>query len=123
MSFLDVVFWEPRNGEEKEHDAMMDRWFAFVQEHHDELFPEWLSVRFYKDVDRDSGEHTGRFVILFEYDSHEGFLAYKKRRDGYPGPYQPYLEVDPVQFFQNDTKYLQWWMPEKKAKWMNWTKS
>ena len=103
MSFFEVETWTVQEGCQADHDVMIRRWFAYLRAHHDEMFPEWKSARYFRQVDRATGEPTGRYVMLFEYHSHEGFLAYKERRKDWSGPYAEYKEVDPYRFFEIET--------------------
>jgi hypothetical protein len=121
MSFFEVETWKPKPGHQDEHHEMIRRWFSFVSEHHDELFPEWRSARYYRHVDRQTGEPTGRYVMVFEYCSHEGFVAYKERRQDWAGPYAAYKEVDPYQFFELETVTQAYWEPQELDLWLDFT--
>jgi hypothetical protein len=61
--------------------------------------------------------------MLFEYVSHEGFLAYKERRKDWSGPYEAYKAVDPYQFFDLETVTEQYWMPEEQDLWLDFSES
>ncbi len=121
MSFFKVETWVPKAGYQDQHDEMIRRWFAFLETHQQELFPEWKSARYFQDVDRQTGQPTGRYVMIFEYVSHEGFLAYKERRKDWSGPYAEYQKVDPYQFFELETVTEAYWIPNKEHFWLNFT--
>ena len=118
-SFFDVVCWTPLEGVQQQHDDIMRKWFAFVERHHDELFDEWVSAHYYRGVDRDTGEPTTRYMMVFEYSHRDGFLAYKERRKDYAGPYAAYLEIDPFIYFDMDTKIQEFWRPQELGLWLN----
>ena len=123
MSLFEVETWIPKEGCQEGHDDMIRRWFAFLVEHHDELFPEWKSVRYFRQVERNTSEPTGRYVMMFEYHSHEGFLAYKERRKDWSGPYAEYKKVDPYQrFFKLETVTVDHWLPHEESLWVDFTK-
>lgn len=119
MSFFEVETWIPKTGYQEQHDEMIRRWFAFLEKHQKELFPEWKSARYFQDVDRHTGEPTGRYVMIFEYVSHAGFLAYKERRKDWSGPYAEYKKVDPYQFFELETVTETYWIPSEEHLWLN----
>jgi hypothetical protein len=119
MSFFEVETWVPKPGVQAEHDEMVRRWSAFVREHQPELFPEWKSARYFRQVDRYTGQPTGRFVMMFEYISHPAFLAYKERRKEWSGPYAAYKEVDPYQFFDLETVTEAYWEPNDVGVWLD----
>jgi len=119
MSFLEVETWIPKHGYQEEHDDMIRRWFAYLEEHRDEMFPEWKSARYYKQVDRQTNKPTGRYVMMFEYYTHEGFLAYKERRQDWSGPYAEYKKVDPYQFFDLETVTEEYWTPNEENLWFD----
>ena len=118
MSFFAVETWIPRADKKVDHDEMIKRWFAFVKEHRQDMFQEWRSARYSREVDRQTGESTGRYMMIFEYASHEGFLAYKERRKDWSGPYAEYKEVDPYQFFELDTVTETFWVSEEQDLWL-----
>jgi hypothetical protein len=122
MSFFEVETWMVKKGCQADHDDVIRRWFAYLQEHHDEMFPEWTSARYFQQVDRYTGAPTGRYVMMFEYDSHEGFLAYKERRKDWSGPYAEYRQVDPYPFFERETVTEEYWVPEKENLWLDFTR-
>lgn len=121
MSLFEVETWRPKAGYEKEHDDMVRRWFAYVEAHHDEMFPEWKSARCFREVEKDTGEPTGRYMMIFEYHTHKGFLAYKDRRKDWSGPYAEYKKVDPYQFFDLETVTVTHWEPREKGLWLDFT--
>ncbi len=121
MSFFEVETWVPKPDRKVDHDEMIRTWFTFVESHKEELFSEWRSARYYREVARDTGQPTGRYVMVFEYVSHEGFLAYKERRKDWSGPYAEYKKVDPYQFFDLDTVTETCWMPEEQDRWLDFT--
>jgi hypothetical protein len=112
VNFVEVVTWEIREGSEAEHHEMMRTWFRFVRDNHPAMFAEWKGARYYRETNRD-GAPTGRYIMVFEFHTHEGYLAYKTRRAGYPGPYQAYEKVDPYQFFQEDRVRVRHWEPQE----------
>jgi len=119
MSFFAVETWISRADRKVDHDEMIRRWFAFVEAHQQEMFQEWRSARYYREVDRQTGEATGRYMMIFEYVSHEGFLAYKERRKDWSGPYTEYKKVDPYQFFELDTVTETFWESEEQERWLD----
>lgn len=121
MSFFEVETWKPKVGCEKDHDDMVRQWFVYVKAHHDEMFPEWKSARYFREVDRNTGEPTGRYMMIFEYHTHEGFLAYKDRRKDWSGPYAEYKKVDPYQFFDLETVMVTHWEPQEEDWWLDFT--
>jgi hypothetical protein len=122
-SFFDVVSWTPLEGFQEKHDDIMRHWFAFVETHHDELFPEWQAAHYFRGTDHDTGEPTNRFMMVFEYNHREGFLAYKERRKDYAGPYAEYLKTDPFIYFDMATKTQVFWQPHELSLWLDFTKA
>ena len=116
MSFLEFETWEIQEGKEEDHHEMIRAWFRFVQEHHADLFKEWKSARYYREVNRD-GQPTGRYVMLFEFHTREGHHAYKERRKDWSGPYTAYKAVDPYQFFKLETVTTKYWEPQEVGLW------
>ena len=53
MSFVEFERWEIKEGHQEDHHEMIRTWFKFVREHQPELFAEWKSARYYREVDRD----------------------------------------------------------------------
>jgi len=119
MAFFEFETWKPREGLTREHDEMVRRWFEFVKTHHDELFAEWRSARYFRLVDRHTGQPTGRYAMLFEYVDYAGFLAYKERRKDWAGPYAEYKKVDPYQFFEIETVTEDYWLPNEQERWLD----
>jgi hypothetical protein len=92
MSVFEVESWLVAEGKDKEHEEEMRRWLKWVKDHR-ELFPEWKSLRyFYKHI---AGNDSGRYLVIWEYESYSDFEAYKTRRKDYEGPYAEYKENDP----------------------------
>ncbi len=116
MSFIEFETWEIKEGNEAAHDEMIRRWFQYVKEHHAELFQEWKSARYYRQVDRD-GEPGGRYIMLFEFHTREGHHAYKERRKDWSGPYAEYKTVDPYQFFDLESVTTDYWEPQEEGLW------
>lgn len=98
---------------------MIRRWFAYLEAHHDDMFPEWKSARYFREVDRHTGQPTGRYIMTFEYHSHQGFLAYKERRKDWSGPYAEYKTVDPYRFFDLETVTEAYWEPHEEHLWLD----
>lgn len=119
MSFFEVETWLPLPDKKVDHNDMIRQWFDFLKANQKELFPEWKSARYYRQVERYSGQPTGRFIMMFEYVSHEGFLAYKERRKNWSGPYAAYKMVDPYQFFDLETVTEAYWEPEEQGLWLS----
>lgn len=121
-SIFEFETWRLRDDvEQADHDEMIRTWFAFVRDHKDELFQEWRSARYFREVDHDSGEPTGRFIMLFEYASPEARRAYKERRKDYAGPYQAYKAIDPYQYFDVEAVTLEHWEPLEEDLWLDFT--
>ncbi len=118
MSFIEFESWEIKSGHEEAHHQMIRDWFKFVQEHHPELFAEWKSARYYKQVSKE-GEATGRYIMMFEFYSREGFNVYKKRREGFTGPYEAYKQVDPYQFFVAGSVKIDYLTPQNEDLWFD----
>lgn len=119
MSFFALETWIPNPEHKVDHDEMIRRWFAYVREHKEQMFQEWKSARYYHETDRNTGNPTGRYMMIFEWVSHEGFLAYKERRKDWSGPYEEYKKVDPYQFFNLETVTETFWKPEEQALWLD----
>ena len=92
MAVFEVESWNIAEGKEKEHKEAMRKWLKWVNEHR-ELFKEWKSVRYF--VKTIAGEESGRHFVIWEYESLSDYEAYKKRRNGYKGPYEEYKKNDP----------------------------
>ena len=94
MRFYEYETWKLKEGVNiEEYDQMLRDWFQFLHDHKEELFQEWISAKYYKETDIE-GVPSGRYIMVFEYESLDGHHAYKKRRN-YKGPYAPYKLVEP----------------------------
>jgi hypothetical protein len=118
MSIVEVETWLIAPGNEEQHHEIIRRWAAFVQDHR-ELFEGWRSVRYYRQVAAPDGEPTGRYVMLFEYESMEARNAYKERRKDFQGPYAEYKKVDPYQFFDHSSVTVEHWEPQEEGIWFS----
>ncbi|MCA9999084.1 MAG: hypothetical protein KDE56_25145 [Anaerolineales bacterium] len=118
MSFIEFETWQIKEGNEAAHDEMIRQWFAFVRQHHAELFAEWKSARYFRQTDRD-GNPTGTYIMLFEFYSREAHHAYKERRKNWSGPYAAYKAVDPYQFFKLETVTTEYWEPQETEAWFS----
>jgi hypothetical protein len=116
MSFIEYETWTIKSGYQAEHDDMIRQWANFVRSHQQDLFPEWKSIRYYRQVSRD-GQPTGTYIMLFEYHSMEGHHAYKERRKDWSGPYAEYKTLDPYQFFNLESVTTEYWEPQEQALW------
>lgn len=118
MSFIEVESWEIAKGSETAHHEMIRKWFRYVKVHHAEMFAEWKSARYYRQVDRD-GRPTGRYIMMFEFYSVEGHHAYKERRKDWSGPYADYKRVDPYEFFDHASVKMDHWEPQEASFWLD----
>ncbi len=116
MSFIEYETWKIKPQFEEQHHDMIRRWFDFLTQHQAQLFPEWKSMRYYRQVSRE-GQPTGVYIMLFEYHSLEAHHAYKDRRKDWSGPYAAYKDVDPYQFFDHDTVTTKYWDTQETARW------
>jgi hypothetical protein len=118
-SVFEFEAWRVKPGVSQEsHDEIIRRWFAFVDEHREELFPEWRSTRYFRERNHASGEPTGRFIMLFEYESVEARARYKERRKNWDGPYEAYKAVDPYQaHFDLESVEEEIWEPREAQLW------
>ena len=116
MSIVEVETWLSADGKGGEHDEMIRSWVAFLQANQ-ELFEGWKSVRYYRQVGIPDGRPTGRYVMMFEYESMEARNAYKERRKDFTGPYAAYKEVDPYQFFDHDSVTVEAWETREEDLW------
>jgi hypothetical protein len=116
MSFIEYETWQIKPGFEDAHHDMIRQWFHFVIDHQETLFPEWKSIRYFRQIDRD-GQSVGKYIMLFEYHTLEGHHAYKERRKDWSGPYAEYKKVDPYQFFIIETVTTDYWEPQETALW------
>lgn len=120
MNFYELEIWQPKPGAEAAHDDALRAWFAYVKEYHAKLFPEWTAAHYFQEVLHNQDQATGRFGMLFGYDSYAGFRAYKERRKDYAGPYQDYLKIDPFIYFDMDTKTQEFWQSRELDLWLDW---
>jgi hypothetical protein len=116
MSFIEVESWEIAPGRETEHHEAIRKWFDYVRTHHGEMFAEWKSARYFRQVDRD-GRPTGRYIMLFEFHTVEGHHAYKERRKDWSGPYAEYKTVDPYELFNHASVRMEYWEPREVDRW------
>lgn len=116
MSFIEVESWEIKEGNEDAHHAMIREWFQYVKDNHADMFQEWKSARYYRQVDK-QGNPTGRYIMLFEFYTREGYHAYKERRKDWSGPYADYKRVDPYQYFDHDSVEVEFWEPREEDLW------
>ena len=123
MSFLEYETWRLKKDIDMEaYDKIIKDWFAFVVKNRQELFPEWVSAKYYRKTDRD-GNPNGLFVMMFEYESLEGHHAYKERRKDWDGPYEAYKAVDPYQeFFELDSVTTEYLQPQEVESWFDFSK-
>lgn len=118
-SVVEVETWTLRDDVDPvAHEDAIREWFAWVRERQPELFAEWKSVRYYRELDRERRTPTGRFIMLFEFRSLAARDAYKERRRNWDGPYAAYREVDPYRFFDHDSVTLEFWEPREEQLWM-----
>ena len=120
MRFLEYETWRLKKDIDMEaYDKIIKDWFAFVVKNRQELFPEWVSAKYYRKTDRD-GNPNGLFVMMFEYESLEGHHAYKERRKDWDGPYEAYKAVDPYQeFFELDSVTTEYLQPQEVECWFD----
>ena len=123
MRFLEYETWRLKKDIDMEaYDKIIKDWFAFVVKNRQELFPEWVSAKYYRNTDRD-GNPNGLFVMMFEYESLEGHHAYKERRKDWDGPYEAYKAVDPYQeFFELDSVTTEYLQPQEVESWFDFSK-
>ena len=123
MRFLEYETWRLKKDIDMEaYDKIIKDWFAFVVKNRQELFPEWVSAKYYRKTDRD-GNPNGLFVMMFEYESLEGHHAYKERRKDWDGPYEAYKAVDPYQeFFELDSVTTEYLQPQVVESWFDFSK-
>ena len=123
MRFLEYETWRVKKDIDMEaYDKIIKDWFAFVVKNRQELFPEWVSAKYYRKTDRD-GNPNGLFVMMFEYESLEGHHAYKERRKDWDGPYEAYKAVDPYQeFFELDSVTTEYLQPQEVESWFDFSK-
>ena len=123
MRFLEYETWRLKKDIDMEaYDKIIKDWFAVVVKNRQELFPEWVSAKYYRKTDRD-GNPNGLFVMMFEYESLEGHHAYKERRKDWDGPYEAYKAVDPYQeFFELDSVTTEYLQPQEVESWFDFSK-
>lgn len=123
MRFLEYETWRLKKDVDMDaYDKIIKDWFAFVINNRQELFPEWVSAKYYRKTDRD-GNPNGLFVMLFEYESLEGHHAYKERRKDWDGPYEAYKAVDPYQeFFELESVTTEYLQPQEVESWFDFSK-
>ena len=123
MRFLEYETWRLKKDIDMEaYDKIIKDWFAFVVKNRQELFPEWVSAKYYRKTDRD-GNPNGLFVMMFEYEALEGHHAYKERRKDWDGPYEAYKAVDPYQeFFELDSVTTEYLQPQEVESWFDFSK-
>ncbi|HJO39772.1 MAG: hypothetical protein QGF21_12615 [Vicinamibacterales bacterium] len=117
MAIFEVESWRVAEGQQAEHDAAMRQWLQWINDHR-ELFAEWKSVRYFNKYI--AGEGSGRYFVVWEYDSLTAFEAYKARRADYGGPYAEYRENDPYykDVFDHSTMTMEVWNDVDRALWM-----
>lgn len=115
MSFIEVESWEIAEGNEADHHESIRRWFAYVREHHADMFAEWKSTRYFRQLNAD-GQPTGRYIMMFEFYTHEGRDAYKVRRRTWDS-YADYRADDPYHLFKADSIQTEYWEPQEQELW------
>ena len=117
MRFLEYETWRLKKDIDMEaYDKIIKDWFAFVVKNRQELFPEWVSAKYYRNP-------NGLFVMMFEYESLEGHHAYKERRKDWDGPYEAYKAVDPYQeFFELESVTTEYLQPQEVESWFDFSK-
>lgn len=123
MRFLEYETWVLKKDINlDDYDQIIRDWFEFLKENKKALFDEWISAKYYRMTDRE-GNPTGKFVMIFEYESLEGHHAYKDRRKDWDGPYEAYKKVDPYQeFFDLETVTTEYMQPQATECWFNYDK-
>lgn len=117
MSIFEAESWHPISGKEDEHDAAMANFLKWVAAHRD-LFKEWKSLRYYEKYI--AGANSGRFFIVWEYESLAAFEEYKKRRHDYSGPYAEYKKNDPYHLgvMDHSTMEVEIWHEAAREHWL-----
>ncbi len=117
MAVFEAESWQIAKGKEKEHKKALRQWFKWVRAHR-ELFSEWKSVRYF--VKTVAGEESGRYFIIWEYDSLADYEAYKKRRADYKGPYEEYKKNDPyyMDLFIHSGMKVEFWQDMERDLWI-----
>lgn len=117
MAVFEVESWKIAEGKEEKHKKALRQWLKWVRDHR-ELFKEWKSVRYF--VKKVAGEETGRYFIMWEYDSLANYEVYKKRRADYKGPYEEYKKNDPYYmglFIHSDMR-MEFWEDRERDLWI-----
>lgn len=117
MAIFEVETWLVKEGKEKEHQQEMRRWLQWVNDHR-ELFKEWKSVRFFNKYV--AGDESGRYLVMWEYESLSDFEQYKARRANYDGAYKEYKENDPYYkgVFIHDRMEMEFWKDVERDLWI-----
>ncbi len=118
MSIVELETWEIAGGSEEQHHELIRAWFRYVSDHHADLFAEWKSARYYRQLDHDE-RPTGRYIMLFEFRSPEGRRVYKARRGDFSGPYAEYKKADPYQVFDHSSVHEELWEPLETELWLD----
>lgn len=118
MGIVEFESWEIAEGSEELHHDMIRAWFRYVREHQPEMFQEWTSARYYRQLDENE-RPTSRYVMLFEFRSPDARRAYKERRKDFTGPYAEYKRVDPYQFFDHSSLHEELWEPHETELWLD----
>lgn len=121
MSFLEYETWTCHPGSDmKECDRMFVNWLDYVRDRQKDLFPEWISVKYYRHLNRD-GTPTGRYCAIFEYESAEAYDRYKKRRgpwDNLGKGFEDYSKISPCQtFFEVESHTSTYFEPQLEEAW------
>jgi hypothetical protein len=117
MSFIEVESWEIGAGNEEAHHESIRRWFAYVREHHADMFAEWKSTRYFRQLDAE-GHPTGRYIMMFEFYTRAGRDAYKVRRRTWDS-YVQYRNDDPYHLFQANSIRTEYWEPQEQELWFD----
>jgi hypothetical protein len=115
MSFIEVESWEIAEGNEEAHHESIRRWFAYVEQRYPEMFAEWKSTRYFRQVDT-AGNPTGRYIMMFEFYTLEGRDAYKIRRRTLDS-YAAYRADDPYHLFKEGSIRTEYWEPQEQGLW------
>ncbi len=117
MTIFEVETWKVKPGRETVHEEALRNWLKWVSEHR-ELFPEWLSVRYF--VKTIAGEESERHLVIWEYESLAKFEEYKARRGDYGGEYEEYKKNDPYYHgvFNHSTMKVEVWKDLERDLWI-----
>ena len=117
MAIFEVESWLVVPGKEKEHEEAMRDWLSWVATHR-ALFKEWKSVRYFTKYV--AGDESGRYLVLWEYESLTDYEAYKKKRANYEGPYADYKKNDPYYkgVFIHDRMTMEFWKDVERDLWI-----